>query len=121
MRIQVVDKARVQSEDSSAVRARIFDQMGHAVGVVHLFRAACVVTGMAGENGLHLVRFMVVPRYLGHTACYRHLAHLTLPILIWATTNQHFICQNTNEIKICKLLQKLKNEITNHCVAPFAD
>ena len=86
------------------MRARILYQMGHAVSVIHLLSAARVVTGMTGENSLHFVRFMVVPRHLAHTACYLCLAHLTIPILIGATANQHFICQNTE-----KLILKLRN------------
>ena len=78
-------------EDFAAVLAGVFDQVAHAVGLVHLLRSAGVVAGVAGVDRLGLVDLEVVFLDFTHSSLDAFLTDLTLPQLTRPSAHQHLV------------------------------
>lgn len=79
VRIHVINKSRMLTENLSTMFTRILDEVTHTVSLIHLLRSAGVVTCVARENGLHLMHFKVMLGHLASSAFDGFLADLAFP------------------------------------------
>jgi len=78
-------------EDFTTVLAGVFNQVAHAVSLIHLLSSACVVTGVAWIDRLGLMHFDIVYLDFIYSSLDGFLADLTLPQLVGTSSNQHLI------------------------------